>query len=413
MDKRRLQNLLVTLILTALALGACNMPRASTPEPQDPDLLYTIAAQTVEAQLTQAAAQQQPDAQPPQPSTNPDEGQQPPLAEQPSHTSTETQQPPPPAEPSSATPTPSPTLTVIPCDQMSFVKDINVPDNTEFTPGEKFTKTWRLKNTGSCTWNSGYSLVFESGDGMGAPASVQLTTSTVAPEQEVDISVELTAPDEPGTYQGFFKLRNPGGVIFGWGAESKNFWVKIVVPDLSGVMFDFLARADEADWGSGIEPIDFVGPGDIELPYGGPDTDADGFALIQENVTLENGSTSAKILETHPKWEDDGYIIGRYPEYIVGAGDHLKGRLGFIALADGSCGVGDVIFEVYYTEGSDQDTRTRLGQWNETCDGTLRPIDVDLAALKGKTVRFYLLVLANGSASQDWAIWSSLGVMRE
>ena len=402
MVKLRLTFLLMTLVLTALALGACNMPRAASSEQQDPDLLYTIAAQTVEAQMTQAAAQEQPDAQPPQP----------PPAELPSSTPTDTQQPPPPAEPPSATPTPSPTITVIPCDQMSFVKDVNVPDDTEFAPGETFTKTWRLKNTGSCTWNSGYSLVFESGDAMGAPASVQLTTSTIVPEQEVDITVELTAPDEPGTYQGYFKLRNPGGVVFGWGDESKNFWVKIVVPDTTGVMFDFLARADDADWGSGIEPVDFAGPGDTVLTYGGSDDDHDGFVLIKEGVKLENGSTSAKILETHPKWEDDGYILGRYPEYTVGAGDHIQGRLGFIALADGSCGVGDVIFEIHYTEGDDLGTRERLGQWGKTCDGTLTQIDVDLDDIKGETVRFYLLVLANGEAAQDWAIWSSLGVMR-
>jgi hypothetical protein len=40
------------------------------------------------------------------------------------------------------------------------------------------------------------------------------------------------------------------------------------------------------------------------------------------------------------------------------------------------------------------------------------PINIDLVDLKGETVNFYLVVLANGSAAQDWAIWSSLGVMR-
>ena len=110
---------------------------------------------------------------------------------------------------------------------MTFVKDVNIPDDTEYDGGEDFTKTWRLKNTGSCTWTSGYSLVFDSGDAMGAPASTQLTTGTVAPGQEIDVSIDLTAPDDPGTYKGNFKLRNPGGVIFGWGEESKSFWVQI------------------------------------------------------------------------------------------------------------------------------------------------------------------------------------------
>lgn len=411
MIKQRFVPLLITLALAVVVLVACNMPTATTPEQEDSDKLYTIAAQTVEAQMTQSAASQeqpneQPSAQPPVPD---DEQQQPPPVDQPSPT--ETQQPPP-VDPPAASLTPSFTATETPCDQMSFVKDVSIPDGTEFAPGESFTKTWRLKNTGSCTWTSGYSLVFDSGDAMGAPATVQLTTGTVAPEQEIDVSVELTAPDDPGEYQGDFKLRNPGGIIFGWGSESKSFWVKIEVSDLGGVMFDFLARADEADWGSGIEPVDFAGPGDTALAYNGSDTDPDGFVLIQEGVKLENGSTSAKILETHPKWEDDGYVIGKYPEYKVGNGDHITGRLGFIASADGSCGVGDVVFEIHYTEGDDLATITSLGQWNETCDGTIRQIDVDLSALKGETIHFYLLVRANGSAGQDWAIWSSLGVMR-
>ena len=118
------------------------------------------------------------------------------------------------------------------------------------------------------------------------------------------------------------------------------------------------------------------------------------------------------ILETHPKWEDDGYIVGRYPEYKVGAGDHITARIGFIAKADGTCGVGDVTFEIHYTEGNDVGTRERLGTWDKACDGTLKQIDVDLTFLKGKTVRFYLVVLANGSSGQDWAIWNSLGVIR-
>jgi hypothetical protein len=48
---------------------------------------------------------------------------------------------------------------------------------------------------------------------------------------------------------------------------------------------------------------------------------------------------------------------------------------------------------------------TLLGEWTETCDGTLRSVDVDLTSLKGKSVEFILAVLANGSSSQDWAVW--------
>lgn len=123
-----------------------------------------------------------------------------------------------------------PTATPIPCDKVSFVKDVTVPDDTKLQTGSAFTKTWRLQNAGSCTWTSGYKLVFDHGDGMGGPKDVQLTTGTVAPGQTIDVSVNLTAPANPGTYQGFWKLRNPSGVLFGWGDKANSaFWVKIVV----------------------------------------------------------------------------------------------------------------------------------------------------------------------------------------
>ncbi len=247
---------------------------------------------------------------------------------------------------------------------------------------------------------------------MGAPDAQQLTTGTVAPGQKIDIAVDLIAPNEPGEYRGNFKLRNSSGTLFGAGSQGKAFWLEIVVPDIRGVMFDFLAQAKNADWGSGVEPVDFAGPGHIDLTFGGPDTNANGFAMIRDQVKLESGKTSAKILQTHPKWENDGYIVGKYPAYSVGPGDNIKGQLGFIANADGSCGVGAVTFEIHYTLDDDLGTRTRLGKWSKTCDGKLQSIQIDLADLKGKKIHFYLVVLAEGPADQDWAIWSSLGVMR-
>ncbi len=127
------------------------------------------------------------------------------------------------------TPVP-PTATSIPCDKVSFVKDVTIPDDTKLTPGSAFTKTWRLKNAGSCPWTSGYKLVFDRGDAMAGPQEVQLTTGSVAPGQTIDVSVNLTAPAKDGTYQGFWKLRNPSGVLFGWGDKSDSaFWVKIKV----------------------------------------------------------------------------------------------------------------------------------------------------------------------------------------
>jgi hypothetical protein len=138
-------------------------------------------------------------------------------------------------QPPTFTFTPTATLTPKPCNWVQFISDGVVVDNWETTPADHFTKTWTLKNIGSCTWTSGYQLIFDHGDQMGAPASQQLTAGTVAPGQTVDVSVDLLSPNVAGTYQGFFKLRASDSSTFGIGPDANGtFWVKIVVKAILG-----------------------------------------------------------------------------------------------------------------------------------------------------------------------------------
>ncbi len=202
--------LLTLLITTTMLLGACNLPQGQSDEDAD----ATTVAETAAAVFTHAAETA--------------------AATGPTATS-------PAPVPATATAIPTNTLfptqaatatkTPIPCNRASFVKDVTIPDNTNIDAGATFTKTWRLKNNGSCTWTSGYVLLFDSGDQMGAPATASITSGSVAPGATVDISVDLTAPATPGTYQGNFKLRSPDNIVFGINADGQGpFWVKIVVP---------------------------------------------------------------------------------------------------------------------------------------------------------------------------------------
>lgn len=93
--------------------------------------------------------------------------------------------------------------------EATFVQDVSVPDYTNFDPGKSFTKTWRIKNTGTCTWGSEYNLVFTLGEQMGAPESIPL--ESISPGEEADISVDLTAPNQESTYRADFQLVNPQG----------------------------------------------------------------------------------------------------------------------------------------------------------------------------------------------------------
>lgn len=174
-----------------LFLAACNMPGGT-----DPGAVFTAAAETVSAQFT-ANAQLTPS------STNT------PL---PSATLAATNTP-------AVSNTPAVVNTTSGgggsgCDAMGFVSDVTVPDGADFAPDAEFTKTWRLKNTGTCSWSTSYSLVFSSGNSMSGPANQALSAS-VAPNSTVDISVDLKAPSGQGTYTGYWALRNSSGQNFG------------------------------------------------------------------------------------------------------------------------------------------------------------------------------------------------------
>lgn len=99
------------------------------------------------------------------------------------------------------------------CDQATFITDVTIPDGMKMDPGESFTKTWRVKNTGYCTWTSEYSLVYFAENQMEGADRYPLTTS-VMPGADVDISVVLTAPLTPGKHRGIWRLLNHQNMLF-------------------------------------------------------------------------------------------------------------------------------------------------------------------------------------------------------
>jgi hypothetical protein len=117
------------------------------------------------------------------------------------------------------------------CDNRAdFIDDVSVPDNTNFDAGDSFIKIWRLRNSGNCRWTPAFLLTFIGGNRLDAPSSVTLSTE-VPPGELVDLSLDMQAPNQSGTYQGFWKLRSPEGDFFGIGPQGdQSFWVKIVVP---------------------------------------------------------------------------------------------------------------------------------------------------------------------------------------
>ena len=115
------------------------------------------------------------------------------------------------------------------CDRMRFIADVTIEDNTVLSPNQAFRKTWRIQNSGSCTWSPGYRLIFDSGDPMSGPASVNIP-QYVSPDQTIDISVDLRAPAANGIYQGNWMMQNASGMKFGTSdTVNQGIWVKIIV----------------------------------------------------------------------------------------------------------------------------------------------------------------------------------------
>ena len=114
-------------------------------------------------------------------------------------------------------------------DRVAFIADVTVPDGTVMVPNFSFTKTWRLKNIGTCTWTPAYSATFISGDPMNAVFPAPLTMN-VAPGQSVDVSVNMVSPAATGSYRGNWALKNAVGTVFALGTNSNiPFWVLIRV----------------------------------------------------------------------------------------------------------------------------------------------------------------------------------------
>lgn len=305
-----------------------------------------------------------------------------------------------PIPPTSTVPTNTPVPTAgAGCDKVQFVSDITVPDGTTFAPNANFTKTWRLKNVGTCTWTTAYSVAFVTGDRMGGVDT--LLPETVVPGQTVDVGVNLTAPSLAGSYRGYWELKNASGALFGISSTfDKPFWVDIKVAGSSTsatTAFDFASSVCTAQWSGGAGA----------LPCPGTDGDARGFVLSVTSPRLENGTTDTRPgLLTFPQNIINGYIQGVYPAFAVQSGDRFQSTL--------NCEYGAtecfVIFRLDYQVGAGP--TQNLGTFAETYDGLYYPADIDLSSLAGQNVIFKLTVLANGSAVGDRALWVGPRIVR-
>ncbi len=234
--------LLTLALIFSLTLSACGLGQAAEPTatPVDVNAITTAAAATAYAQLTEIASLATPTTEP----TNTPEAtatiineSTPTIAVEIQITNvapgttvalpgiaTST------VLPGFPTTTPFPTQApvggppVAACNNFAFVADITVPDGTVFKSAEKFTKVWRIQNTGTCTWDSGYVFKFVGGAGMGSSNQFKFNDDArkIGPNGTVDIDIFMFAPDDPGEYTGNWTMFTDTGQQFGP-------WISVVI----------------------------------------------------------------------------------------------------------------------------------------------------------------------------------------
>lgn len=142
----------------------------------------------------------------------------------------------------SPTVTPQPTATTAPTstactNDLDFVEDVTIPDGSEVEAAAAFVKTWRVRNSGTCTWNSNYRFVQTDWEGnffSMAGGQRFIAAPQTAPGMTVDISVTLIPSPESTageTYRSVFQMQAPNGTLFG---QTPFVEATVVLPSGSG-----------------------------------------------------------------------------------------------------------------------------------------------------------------------------------
>jgi hypothetical protein len=283
------------------------------------------------------------------------------------------------------------------CDAIEFLDDITYPDGSLVTRNNTFAKVWRVKNIGTCAWTPSYAIAFVGGDLMNGPSAVALTRN-INPGETIDLQVTLTAPNKHGNYRGYWKLRNASGMLFGFGPQADTaFWVDIRVAGTTFIAYSFADNYCSASWENNSG----------SLPCPGTDGDSNGYVIKLNKPEMENGADEDEPgLLTVPPDKFNGIITGQYPAFTVQAGDRFRTIVN-CQYESTKC---DVVFRLDYKNNGQIKT---LASWHEIYEGEYYPVDLDLSSLAGETVKFILVVSANGGQKNDYALWLNPYIVRQ
>jgi len=220
---------------------------------------------------------------------------------------------------------------IVPCYRAQYVADVSIPDGTIVAPGSSFMKRWSVKNTGSCSWNSTYKFVFMDGDVLGG-AYLYPFPGFAAPQDTVEIPVQLYAPTTMGSYAGYWKIQAPDGTIFGVGEYDQSLSVSIVVGsgtpsnsktqsvyDVTAVSYTVERRCTAANTFWHIY-VHLTSNGPVKVTFNMVQSDGNGQNKIKlefteaQTLTFDYGEWSQRTVTSspNPRWVQ---VISTIPTY--------------------------------------------------------------------------------------------------
>jgi hypothetical protein len=139
------------------------------------------------------------------------------------------------------------------CYNAWFVADVTIPPGTAYKTGDKFTKTWRLLNTGTCDWNGDFKITYVGGNIFGSDTTK--IRQRVGVGGTADISLDMVAPDLEGTAISNWQMATDTGSLFG-PVLSASILLPGGIPTSSagGDCFDATLVSESTDPSSKLDP---------------------------------------------------------------------------------------------------------------------------------------------------------------
>jgi hypothetical protein len=277
------------------------------------------------------------------------------------------------------------------CSQAELVSE-TIPNGSKYQAGQKFDKTWVIRNVSPCNWDSEYSLVYYDGIGMGESTHLLFTANlpedaVIPPGDIITLTLNLRAPFSAGRQVGHWKLRDSNGILFVPQNVAQN--ALIVDIEVTGTVVSFVDILCQAHWTLNGQEVSCPSP-----------SDSNGYQLLINSFPVfegHNDENEASIEITLPD-EKGSILVGTFPPIEIHNGDHLHLGTG--------CGDDtpqcDLTFEVAARTETGQ---TILGQWHEISDGNMQSMDLDLSHLANQSVQFIFTLHSNGAIQGNRGFW--------